>query len=62
MAKNIGVGDAVFTTNFSYFATTEVISLVGATPVFVDVNYRNFNINADLLELEIKKVLKKGKR
>ena len=61
MAKNIGVGDAVFTTNFSYFATPEVISLVGATPVFVDVNYRNFNINADLLELEIKKVLKKGK-
>jgi len=61
MAKNIGVGDAVFTTNFSYFATTEVISLVGATPVFIDVNDRNFNINPDMLEFGIKEVLKKGK-
>tara|TARA_X000000368_G_C23028114_1_gene711211 strand:- start:10 stop:930 length:921 start_codon:yes stop_codon:yes gene_type:complete len=61
MAKNIGPGDAVFTTNFSYFATTEVISLVGATPVFVDINRRNFNINPELLESEINKVLKDGK-
>ena len=61
MAKNIGVGDAVFTTNFSYFATTEVISLVGATPVFIDINDRNFNINPDMLEFGIKEVLKKGK-
>jgi len=58
MAKNIGPGDAVFTTNFSYFATTEVISLVGATPVFIDIDSKTFNINADLLEEQIKNTLK----
>jgi len=61
MSKNIGVGDAVFTTNFSYFATTEVISLVGATPVFIDINEKTFNINAELLEIQINKTLEKGK-
>ena len=37
MAKGVGSGDAVFTTPFTYIATAEVISLVGATPVFVDI-------------------------
>ena len=53
MAKNIGTGDAVFTTNFSFFATVEVISLVGATPIFVDINEKTFNIDPDLLESAI---------
>tara|TARA_Y100001970_G_C14221643_1_gene853034 strand:+ start:1121 stop:2245 length:1125 start_codon:yes stop_codon:yes gene_type:complete len=57
MAYNIGPGDAVFTTNFSYFATTEVISLVGATPVFIDIDDRTFNVNPELLEEEILKTL-----
>ena len=61
MAKNIGAGDAVFTTNFSYFATTEVISLVGATPVFIDIDEKTFNINPELLEIQIKKTLDEGK-
>ena len=61
MAKNIGVGDAVFTTNFSYFATTEVISLIGATPVFIDIDEKTFNINPKLLEIQIKKTLDEGK-
>jgi len=61
MSQNIGPGDAVFTTNFSFFATTEVISLVGATPIFIDVDELTFNINADLLELEIKRIYKEGK-
>jgi len=61
MAKNIGNGDAVFTTNFSYFATTEVISLVGATPVFIDIKEKTFNINPELLENQIKKTLDEGK-
>tara|TARA_B100000965_G_scaffold59287_1_gene45344 strand:- start:1881 stop:2807 length:927 start_codon:yes stop_codon:yes gene_type:complete len=61
MAKNIGTGDAVFTTNFSYFATTEVISLVGATPVFIDIDEKTFNINPELLEIQIKKTLDEGK-
>ena len=60
MAKNIGPGDAVFTTSFSFFATAEVISLCGATPVFVDIDKSTFNINPELLKLKIKKILNDG--
>ena len=61
MAKKIGPGDAVFTTNFSFFATTEVISLLGATPIFIDIDESTFNINPQLLELEINRVIKEEK-
>ena len=61
MAKKIGPGDAVFTTNFSFFATTEVISLLGATPIFIDIDESTFNINPQLLELEINRVIKEKK-
>ena len=47
MAWNIGPGDAVFTTPFTYVATAEVISLLGATPVFVDVYESTFNIDCE---------------
>ena len=49
-ALDIGVGDEVITSSFSFFATAESISAVGATPVFVDVNPRNYLI--DLSEIE----------
>ena len=61
MARDIKRGDAVFTTNFSFFATTEVISLVGATPVFVDIDPQSFNIDPNLLEKKIKIVIKENK-
>ena len=37
MAYNVGPGDAIITTPFTFIATAEVISLLGATPVFVDI-------------------------
>ncbi|MBW2012081.1 MAG: DegT/DnrJ/EryC1/StrS family aminotransferase [Deltaproteobacteria bacterium] len=53
MAKSIGPGDAIFTTPFTFIATAEVISLLGATPVFVDIDPQTFNIDPDKLKLAI---------
>ncbi len=49
MALGIGRGDAVFTTPFTFMATAEVVSLLGATPVFCDIDAATFNMDpADL--------------
>jgi len=56
MAQKIGPGDAVFTTSFSFFATAEVIALLGATPVFVDIDTETFNIDPVKLREEIIKI------
>jgi UDP-2-acetamido-2-deoxy-ribo-hexuluronate aminotransferase len=53
MALDIGPGDAVFTTPFTFVATAEVISLIGATPVFVDIDPVTFNIDPKKLEQAI---------
>jgi len=56
MAQGIGPGDAVFTTPFTFIATAEVIALLGATPVFVDIDPVTFNIDPDRLDTAIRAV------
>jgi UDP-2-acetamido-2-deoxy-ribo-hexuluronate aminotransferase len=50
MAFKVGPGDAVFTTPFTFIATAEVISLLGATPVFVDIEADTFNLDSGKLK------------
>ncbi len=56
MAYGVGPGDAVFTTPFTFIATAEVVALLGATPVFVDIDPRTFNIDPEKLEQAIQAV------
>lgn len=53
MAKNIGPGDAVICPSFTFCATAEVAVLLGATPVFADVEEETFNIDIDSAERAI---------
>lgn len=50
MAWGVGPGDAVFVPDFTFFASGEAPALLGATPVFVDVDARTFNLDAEKLE------------
>lgn len=53
MAEDIGPGDAVFVPSFTFIATAEAVAARRATPVFVDVDPRTFNIDAESLERAI---------
>ncbi len=61
MAWGIGPGDAVFCPAFTFCATGEVMPLVGATPVFVDVLEDTYNMDPASLEAAIAMVKKEGK-
>ena len=61
MAWDIKEGDAVFVPDFTFFSTGEIVSFIGATPIFVDVDRDTFNIDTNKLEKAIKKVLDEGK-
>ena len=61
MAEHIGPGDAVFLPAFTYTATAEVALLLGATPVFVDVDPRSFQIDLTHLDSRISQVRREGK-
>jgi UDP-2-acetamido-2-deoxy-ribo-hexuluronate aminotransferase len=61
MAYGIQPGDAVFTVSFTFIATAEVIQLLGATPIFIDVEPDTFNMDVSQLEDAILKVKQEGK-
>ena len=60
LAKNIGPGDAIITTSFTYIATAEVIALVGATPIFVDIYPETFNMDPANIKNAIQEAKNKG--
>lgn len=53
MALDIGPGDEVITPGFTYIATAETVALLGATPVYVDINPLTYNLDPGLLEAAI---------
>jgi dTDP-4-amino-4,6-dideoxygalactose transaminase len=61
MAWGIGPGDAVFVPDFTFFASGEVVSFEGATPVFVDVDPDTYNMDPESLEQAILAVEAEGK-
>ena len=61
MVYDVGPGDAVFTSTFTFIATAEVIQLLRATPVFVDVEPDTFNMDVKSLEEAIEKTIYEGK-
>ncbi len=61
MAYNIGEGDAVFCPDMTFIASVEPACLLGATPVFCDIDGESYNISVDCLEKQIKKVISDGK-
>ena len=61
MVWGIGPGDAVFTSDFTYFASAGTTSILGGTPVLVDIDLATFNMAPKALEEQIKRVIDEGK-
>lgn len=61
MAWEIGPGDAVFTSDFTFIASAGTVSILGATPILVDIDLDTYNISPDALEVAIERVLKEGR-
>jgi len=57
MTMDIGPGDAVFTSDFTYFASAGCASILGATPVLVDIDLETFNISPEALEKAIRRTI-----
>src|SRR3546814_20073148 len=53
MALDIGVGDEVITPGFTYIATAETVAVLGAKPVYVDIDPRTYNLDPAKLEAAI---------
>lgn len=62
LAHGVGAGDAVFVPDFTFFSSGECPALIGATPIFVDVETDTFNLSPSALEKAVKSELEKGKR
>ena len=60
MAWGIGEGDAVFVPDFTFFSSGECPAIVGAAPIFVDVDQRTFNLDPIKLEQAIQTILDEG--
>ena len=60
MAYNVKPGDMIITTPFTFIATAEVVSLIGARPVFADIDPKTFNIDPAKLEQAVKNHKAKG--
>ena len=60
MAWGVGPGDAIFVPDFTFFSSGEVVSTVGATPVFVDVDSETFNLDPVKLEEAISDIEDQG--
>lgn len=61
MIWGIGPGDAVFTSDFTYFASAGTTSILGGIPVLVDIDLTTFNMSPEALEEQIKRVIAEGK-